>query len=169
MKYYPRLFIALFLLLSGLMLVPQANLFAGVVTWQRFAGGYEDNVTITLARYVVNFQGGGTLEVNATNTAGGNATLSVYRTSDNSLIGTLTYNGTDHRGAFPLPSNPNNVTVRSSLGGPDASAPTPEIPTAVEVSELAVGENRNQGMVVPVLGLAAVAGVIAFAAMRRRR
>lgn len=168
MNQYSRLFIALLLLLSGFMLVPQTHLFAGVVSWQRFAGGYEDQVTITLARYVTSFEGGGNLEVHATNTAGGNATLMVYRTSDNSFIGNLTYNGTDHRGTFTLPSNPNVITVRSSLGGPDATAPTPEIPAAVEVATLNAGDDRST--VFAILGITALAGMIAaFAVMRNRR
>jgi hypothetical protein len=167
MKNYPRLLMALFLLLSGFIVVPQAHLFAGPVTWQRFAGGYEDNVSITLARYVTSFAGGGNLEVHATNTAGGNATLMVYRTSDDSFIGNLTYTGTDHRGTFTLPSNPNMITVRSSLGGPDATASTPEIPAAVEISTLTAGDDRS--MVFAILGVVAVAGVIVLAVMSRRR
>jgi hypothetical protein len=167
MNNYRRIFIALFLLLSGFMLVPQTSLVAGVVTWQRFAGGYEDNVTITLARYVTSFEGGGNLEVHATNTAGGNATLMVYRTSDNFFIGNLTYTGTDHRGTFTLASNPNMITVRSSLGGPDATASTPEIPAAVEVATLNAGDDRSMGFAI--LGIAALTGVLVFAAMQRRR
>lgn len=112
MKRYSRILIALAILLSGLALIPQTDMFAGVVRWQRFAGGYEDVVTVTRARYRDN-----ELEVRAISSSGGAATLTVYRTSDNAFIGTLTFEGDDHRGEFPLGSNPQVITVRSSLGG----------------------------------------------------
>lgn len=168
MNRYSRLLLAVVILLSGAALIPQVNLFAGSVSWQRFAGGYEDQVTITLARFVTSREGGGTLEVHATNTAGGNATLSVYRTSDNTFIGTLIYNGTDHRGAFPLPTNPQMITVRSSLGGTGATAPTPEIPTAVEVASLGTDPAGNNGLMIAALALAGLAGLAALVAVRRR-
>lgn len=168
MSRYSRLVLTLFILLSGLLLLPQTNLVAGVVGWQRFAGGYEDNVTITLARYVTSFEGGGTLEVHATNTAGGNATLSVYRTSDNLFIGNLTYTGTDHRGMFPLATNPMMITVRSSLGGPDATAATPEIPAAVDLASLSTGDDNPSVPLLSVLAIVGLAGLVAFLAYRRR-
>ncbi len=112
MKRFSRIFIALALLLSGLALIPQTDMFAGVVRWQRFAGGYEDVVTVTRARYQ-----NGELEVRAISSSGGLATLTVYRTSDNAFIGTLTFEGDEHRGEFPLATNPQVITVRSSLGG----------------------------------------------------
>jgi hypothetical protein len=112
MARYSRILIALTILLSGLALIPQAGIFAGVVRWQRFAGGYEDVITVTRARYRDN-----ELEVRAISSSGGLATLSVYRTSDNSFIGTLQFEGEDHRGEFNMGSNPQVITVRSSLGG----------------------------------------------------
>lgn len=111
---YGRILIALTILLSGLSLIPQAGIFAGVVHWQRFAGGYEDVVTVTRARYDSDND---ELEVRAMSSAGGEATLSVYRTSDNFLIGTLNFEGEDHRGEFNISPNPEVITVRSSLGG----------------------------------------------------
>lgn len=112
MARYSRIFIALIILLSGLALIPQAGIFAGVVRWQRFAGGYEDVVTVTRARYR-----DGELEVRAISSSGGLPTLSVYRTGDNAFIGNLQWEGDDHRGEFNVSANPQVITVRSSLGG----------------------------------------------------
>ena len=114
MARYSRILIALTILLSGLALIPRTGIFAGVVRWQRFAGGYEDVVTVTRARYR-----DGELEARAISSSGGLPTLSVYRTSDNSFIGNLIYDPSegDHRADFPLGSNPQVITVRSSLGG----------------------------------------------------
>jgi hypothetical protein len=117
MTKYGRILIALTILLSGLSLIPQAGMFAGVVRWQRFAGGYEDMVTVTRARYDDNDN---VLEVRAVNTAGGQATLSVYRTVDNTFIGDLVFDGSEHRGEFNISPNPEVITVRSSLGGESA-------------------------------------------------
>ena len=52
------------------------------------------------------------LRVDATSSAAG-ATLRVYSTSTNTLIGTLSAG----RGEFSVTSNPQSITVRSSLGG----------------------------------------------------
>jgi hypothetical protein len=112
MARYSRILIALTILLSGLALIPQAGIFAGVVRWQRFAGGYEDVVTVTRARYR-----DGELEVRAISSSGGLATLSVYRTNDNFFIGNLQFEGSDHRGDFNISPSPQVITVRSSLGG----------------------------------------------------
>lgn len=112
MARYSRIFIALIILLSGLALIPQAGIFAGVVRWQRFAGGYEDVVTVTRARYR-----DGELEVRAISSSGGLPTLSVYRTGDNAFIGNLQWEGDDHRGEFNFSPNPQVITVHSSLGG----------------------------------------------------
>jgi hypothetical protein len=117
MTKYGRILIALTILLSGLSLIPQAGMFAGVVRWQRFAGGYEDIVTVTRARYDDDDD---VLEVRAVNTAGGQATLSVYRTVDNTFIGDLVFDGSEHRGEFNISPNPEVITVRSSLGGESA-------------------------------------------------
>jgi hypothetical protein len=114
MTKYGRILIALTILLSGLALIPQAGIFAGVVRWQRFAGGYEDVVTVTRARYRSDDN---ELEVRAISSGGGQATLSVYRTSDNFFIGNLVFDGDDHRAEFIISPNPQVITVRSSLGG----------------------------------------------------
>ena len=116
MARYGRILIALTILLSGLALIPQTGMFAGVVRWQRFAGGYEDVVTITRARYD---EDDNTLEVRAISSSGGQATLSVYRASDHAFIGTLVYDASegDHRGEFDVISNPQAIEVESSLGG----------------------------------------------------
>lgn len=138
MAKYSRLLIAFTILLSGLALIPQINLFAGAVSWQRFVGGYEDIVFVTRARYDDDFSGGGgELEVRATSSAGGAAVLSVYRTSDNFFIGTLTFEGSDHRGEFNISPNPQVITVRSSLGGystvlvTDDSGPPPTVTPSI--------------------------------------
>jgi hypothetical protein len=71
-------------------------------------------VTITRAEYS---SGGRELRVEATST-NSSAVLRVYVTSTNELIGTLSNNGGGrYAGRFTWPSNPQNVTVRSSLGG----------------------------------------------------
>lgn len=116
MVKYGRILIALTILLSGLALIPQTGMFAGVVRWQRFAGGYEDVVTVTRARYD---KDDGTLEVRALSSSGDQATLSVYRASDHSFIGTLVYDASegDHRGEFVVENDPQVVEVESSLGG----------------------------------------------------
>jgi hypothetical protein len=137
MARYSRIFIALAILLSGLALIPQAGFFAGVVRWQRFAGGYEDVVTVTRARYRSDDN---ELEVRAISSAGGLATLSVYRTSDNAFIGTLQFEGSDHRGEFIISPNPQVITVRSSLGGEstvlvlDGSGVPPTVTPSVTVT-----------------------------------
>jgi MYXO-CTERM domain-containing protein len=168
MNRHSRILIALFILLSGLALVPQINLYAGVVSWQRFAGGYEDVVTVTLVRYLDNATAGGNLEVRATNTAGGNATLTVWRASDNAFIGTMTYTGSDHYGLFAQEDNPEFITVRSSAGG-STTVPVPEVPTAIELSTIVVEQNGpDWGTGVTGVALTALAGLAVFALIRRR-
>ena len=57
------------------------------------------------------------LRVEATSTSA-TATLQVFVTSTNQLIGTLTNNGGgSYCGTFTRSTNPQNITVRSSLGG----------------------------------------------------
>ena len=58
------------------------------------------------------------LQVEATSTSA-SATLQVFVTSTNQLIGTLTNNGGGRysRTFSNLSTNPQNITVRSSLGG----------------------------------------------------
>jgi hypothetical protein len=160
-----RLLIALAIFFSGMALVPQVNLFAGVVSWQRFAGGYEDVVTVTLVRYLDSAVEGGNLEVRATSTAGGSATLTVWRASDNMMIGTMTWNGTDHYGLFPITPNPENIIVRSSAGG-ESTVPVPEVPTAVTVSTLSAESDARPYL--SALALVALAGLAVFIAARRR-
>ena len=73
-----------------------------------------DTVSIQLAEYSA---GNAQLRVEATS-SNASATLRVYVTSTNTLIGTLTNEGGGrYRGEFSLGTNPQNITVRSSLGG----------------------------------------------------
>jgi hypothetical protein len=73
-----------------------------------------DTVSIQLAEYSA---GNRQLRVEATG-SNASATLSVYVTSNNTLIGTLSNDGGGrYRGEFSWPTNPQNITVRSSLGG----------------------------------------------------
>lgn len=64
------------------------------------------------------------LRVDATSTAP-TATLRVYVTASGALMGTLTNNGAgSFSGRLSWPTNPRNITVRSSLGGSASSAVT---------------------------------------------
>ena len=73
-----------------------------------------DTVAIQVAEYST---GSRQLRVEATST-NASATLKVHVTATNELIGTLRNEGGGrYRGEFAWPSNPQNVTVRSSLGG----------------------------------------------------
>jgi hypothetical protein len=73
-----------------------------------------DTVSIQLAEYSA---GNDELRVEATG-SNASATLSVYVTSTNTLIGTLRNEGGGrYRGDLSWPTNPQNITVRSSLGG----------------------------------------------------
>jgi hypothetical protein len=73
-----------------------------------------DTVSITRAEYESSKR---SLRVEATSNRS-NATLKVYITSTGQLIGTLSNNGGGkYSGQFSLSSNPQNITVRSSLGG----------------------------------------------------
>jgi hypothetical protein len=73
-----------------------------------------DTVSIQLAEYSA---GNDELRVEATS-SNASATLTVYVTSTNTLIGTLhNEGGGRYRGDFSWPTNPQNITVRSSLGG----------------------------------------------------
>jgi hypothetical protein len=73
-----------------------------------------DTVSIQRAEYSA---GSDELRVEATG-SNASATLSVYVTSTNTLIGTLRNEGGGrYRGDFSWPTNPQNITVRSSLGG----------------------------------------------------
>src|SRR4030095_15980618 len=73
-----------------------------------------DTVSIQLAEYSA---GNDELRVEATG-SNASATLSVYVTSTNTFIGTLRNEGGGrYRGDFSWPTNPQSITVRSSLGG----------------------------------------------------
>jgi hypothetical protein len=73
-----------------------------------------DTVSIQLAEYSA---GNDELRVEATG-SNASATLSVYVTSTNTFIGTLRNEGGGrYRGDFSWPTNPQNITVRSNLGG----------------------------------------------------
>jgi hypothetical protein len=73
-----------------------------------------DTVSIQLAEYA---SGNRQLRVEATS-SNASATLNVYVSSTNTLIGTLRNEGSGrYRGDSSLSSNPQNITVRSSLGG----------------------------------------------------
>ena len=73
-----------------------------------------DTVSIQLAEYSA---GNDELRVEATG-SNASATLSVYVTSTNTFIGTLRNEGGGrYRGDFSWATNPQNITVRSNLGG----------------------------------------------------
>jgi len=73
-----------------------------------------DTVSIQLAEYSA---GNDELRVEATS-SNSEAVLSAYVTSTNTLIGTLQNEGGGrYRGEFSWPTNPQNIMVRSSLGG----------------------------------------------------
>jgi len=71
-------------------------------------------VNITRAEYD---SGKRVLRVEATSTSS-SATLRVFVTSTGQLLGTLSNGGGgQYRGEFSASTNPQNITVRSSLGG----------------------------------------------------
>jgi hypothetical protein len=73
-----------------------------------------DTISIQLAEYSA---GNAELRVEATG-SNANAILTVYVTSTNTLVGTLRNEGGGrYRGDFSWPTNPQNITVRSNLGG----------------------------------------------------
>ena len=78
------------------------------------AAGGADTVSITQAEYDT---GNRRLRVEATSTRS-TATLRVFVTSTNQLIGTLSNDGGGrYRGEFSWPVNPQSITVRSNFGG----------------------------------------------------
>jgi hypothetical protein len=78
-----------------------------------------DTVSIQRAEF-----SSGRLRVEATSTSS-SATLSVFVTSTGALIGTLQNDGGGrYRGEFSWPTNPQSITVRSSLGGSAARTVT---------------------------------------------
>ena len=85
------------------------------------AGGGIDTVSITQAEYDT---GNRRLWVEATSTRS-TATLRVFVTSTNQLIGTLSNDGGGRfRGEFSWPVNPQSITVRSNFGGQGARTVT---------------------------------------------
>lgn len=73
-----------------------------------------DTVAVTVARYRASNK---LLTVQATSSSA-TATLKAYVTATGVRIGTLTNNGGgSYSATFSWPSNPKNITVRSSLGG----------------------------------------------------
>ena len=73
-----------------------------------------DTVSIQLAEYTSDKR---ELRVEATSTSA-SAVLRCYVSATGELIGTLTNDGGGrYRGQFTWPSNPQSITVRSSLGG----------------------------------------------------
>jgi hypothetical protein len=82
-----------------------------------------DSVSITRAEYS---SGNRELRVEATSSSS-SATLKAYVTSTGQLIGTLTNEGGGrYRGQFSWPSNPQNITVRSNLGGSASRTVSPK-------------------------------------------
>jgi hypothetical protein len=79
-----------------------------------------DTVTITLAQYRASSK---RLSVQATST-NATATLKVYVSATGQFIGTLTNNGGQYSGQFKWPTNPQNITVKSSLGGSSSAIVT---------------------------------------------
>lgn len=78
-----------------------------------------DTISITRAEYET---GKRTLRVDASSSRS-TATLQVFVTSTNQLIGTLSNNGGGkYSGQFNWSTNPQNVTVRSNVGGSKSSA-----------------------------------------------
>ena len=75
------------------------------------SGTSTDTVTISRAIYSTSKT---MLQVQASSSAGTSATLTVYNTATNAVIGTLPSSG---KGKFRVSSNPGNITVKSSLGG----------------------------------------------------
>jgi hypothetical protein len=64
------------------------------------------------------------LLVEATSTSS-SASLQVFQMATNQLIGTLTSNGGGkYTGQFSWPANPQNITVKSNLGGSSSKAVT---------------------------------------------
>ncbi len=80
-----------------------------------------DTVAITLAQYRASSK---KLSLQATSTSA-TATLTAYVTATGQRIGTLANNGGgSYSGQFSWPGNPQNITVRSSLGGSATKAVT---------------------------------------------
>ena len=83
-------------------------------------GSSSDTVTIKKAVYTTAQQ---TLAVQATDSDPG-AILKVYVTSTDTLLGTLKKKRAGYGGRFLVSSNPENITVKSNLGGSATAAVT---------------------------------------------
>lgn len=79
-----------------------------------------DTVAITLAQYDSSKR---VLRVEATSTRS-TATLQVFVTASGQLLGTMTNNGGKYGGQFSSATNPQSITIRSSLGGSATRAVT---------------------------------------------
>jgi hypothetical protein len=91
------------------------------VTPASTGGTTADTVKVTQAEYVVSDK---VLNVSATSTSS-NATLKAYVSSSGALIGTLSNKGGgQYEGQLSWSTNPQNITVKSSLGGSASSAVT---------------------------------------------
>jgi hypothetical protein len=81
----------------------------------------DDNVTLQRPDYLKKKK---VLRINASSSEP-SATLRVYVTATGALIGLLKNDGGDsYSASLPWPANPQNITVRSSLGGSDSRAVT---------------------------------------------
>jgi hypothetical protein len=81
----------------------------------------QDTVTIARAEYTTSRN---RLRVNANSTSS-TATLKVYVTATGEFIGTLNNNGGGkYSGQFSWQTNPQNITVKSSLGGSTSATVT---------------------------------------------
>lgn len=85
-----------------------------VLTVTPAAAAPADTLSITKAEYAA---GNAQLTVEATSTSS-NATLKVYVAATGTLVGTLANaGGGAYKGQFSWPSDPQNITIKSSLGG----------------------------------------------------
>ena len=95
------------------------NALASNSVWSFTTAAAGDSVSIQRAEYTVSSR---QLRLEARSSAT-NARLTAFVTSSGALIGTLgNIGGGRYRATFSWPSNPQNVTVRSSLGGQAAAA-----------------------------------------------
>jgi hypothetical protein len=96
------------------------NPYSYLYAFDTVGGATTDTVTVTGAVYSTARK---QFQVQASTTAT-TATLQVFVTSTDALIGTLTKKGTRYVGKFSWPTNPINITVKSSAGGSGSKAVT---------------------------------------------
>jgi hypothetical protein len=97
-----------------------SGVYGGVTKTALLAVNAVDTITIQRAEY----QRSRRLRVDATGTEP-TATLRVYVTATSAFMGALTNNGGgSFSGLFSWPTNPKNITVRSSFGGSASKAVT---------------------------------------------